>query len=164
MSILNKAILTGGLVMGVAFSAMAHPELKSSVPQADSAVAAPEKIQLNFSENLTVKFSGAKLTMTGMKGMSSHSPMPVAAKVAPGADPKSMVIIPREPLPAGTYRVDWRAVSSDTHPITGNYTFTVKQYYERPDYDCYSFSSLSGFDGNIWIAIFSDIWNKRCQT
>ena len=82
MSILNKAILTGGLVMGVAFSAMAHPELKSSVPQADSAVAAPEKIQLNFSENLTVKFSGAKLTMTGMKGMSSHSPMPVAAKVA----------------------------------------------------------------------------------
>lgn len=80
MSILNKAILTGGLVMGVAFSAMAHPELKSSVPQADSAVAAPEKIQLNFSENLTVKFSGAKLTMTGMKGMSSHSPMPVAAK------------------------------------------------------------------------------------
>lgn len=98
MSILNKAILTGGLVMGVAFSAMAHPELKSSVPQADSAVAAPEKIQLNFSENLTVKFSGAKLTMTGMKGMSSHSPMPVAAKVAPGADPKSMVIIPREPL------------------------------------------------------------------
>lgn len=26
MSILNKAILTGGLVMGVAFSAMAHPE------------------------------------------------------------------------------------------------------------------------------------------
>ena len=55
MSILNKAILTGGLVMGVAFSAMAHPELKSSVPQADSAVAAPEKIQLNFSENLTVE-------------------------------------------------------------------------------------------------------------
>ena len=51
MSILNKAILTGGLVMGVAFSAMAHPELKSSVPQADSAVAAPEKIQLNFSES-----------------------------------------------------------------------------------------------------------------
>lgn len=29
MSILNKAIITGGLVMGVAFSAMAHPELKA---------------------------------------------------------------------------------------------------------------------------------------
>ncbi|MGF8412721.1 copper homeostasis periplasmic binding protein CopC [Klebsiella pneumoniae] len=123
---MNMMISYQELVRTFPFSAMAHPELKSSVPQADSAVAAPEKIQLNFSENLTVKFSGAKLTMTGMKGMSSHSPMPVAAKVAPGADPKSMVIIPREPLPAGTYRVDWRAVSSDTHPITGNYTFTVK--------------------------------------
>lgn len=28
MLILKKAILTGGLIMGVAFSAMAHPELK----------------------------------------------------------------------------------------------------------------------------------------
>ncbi|MEE7593984.1 copper resistance protein CopC, partial [Escherichia coli] len=83
-------------------------------------------LKLNCSEELTVKFSYTKLTMMSMKGMSSHSPMPVAAKVAPGADPKSMVIIPREPLPARTYRVDWRAVSSDTHPITGNYTFTVK--------------------------------------
>ncbi len=46
MSILNKAILTGGLVMGVAFSAMAHPELKSSVPQADSAVAARKRFSL----------------------------------------------------------------------------------------------------------------------
>jgi hypothetical protein len=35
MLILKKTILTGGLIMGVAFSAMAHPELKSSVPQAD---------------------------------------------------------------------------------------------------------------------------------
>ncbi len=43
MSILNKAILTGGLVMGVAFSAMAHPELKSSVPQADLSRSGPGK-------------------------------------------------------------------------------------------------------------------------
>ncbi len=46
MSILNKAILTGGLVMGVAFSAMAHPELKSSVPQADSAVGRRKRFSL----------------------------------------------------------------------------------------------------------------------
>jgi hypothetical protein len=40
MLILKKAILTSGLIMGVAFSAMAHPELKSSAPQVDSAVPA----------------------------------------------------------------------------------------------------------------------------
>ncbi|MCL7653610.1 copper resistance protein CopC, partial [Klebsiella pneumoniae] len=63
MSILNKAILTGGLVMGVAFSAMAHPELKSSVPQADSAESAREKTQLNLPDNLNVKIPGANITM-----------------------------------------------------------------------------------------------------
>ena len=26
----------------------------------------------------------------------------------------------------GTYKVEWRAVSSDTHPITGNFSFKVK--------------------------------------
>ncbi|WP_256563534.1 MULTISPECIES: copper resistance protein CopC [unclassified Pseudomonas] len=38
----------------------------------------------------------------------------------------SMVIAPASPLTAGTYKVDWRAVSSDTHPITGSMTFKVK--------------------------------------
>ncbi|WP_458238384.1 copper resistance protein CopC, partial [Pseudomonas sp. P5_A2_2] len=41
-------------------------------------------------------------------------------------DPKTMFIIPTAPLTAGTYKVEWRAVSSDTHPITGNVTFKVK--------------------------------------
>ena len=126
MRLFYQAALASGLTVGLAFSAMAHPELKSSEPQANAKVSSPTKIELNFTEDFATKFSGAKLTMTGMKGMSSHSPMAVAAKVSPGSNPKSMVVTPREPLPAGTYRVDWRAVSSDTHPITGNYTFSVK--------------------------------------
>ncbi len=72
MSILNKAILTGGLVMGVAFSAMAHPELKSSVPQADSAVAAPEKIQLNFSENRKRKLTAVCSHQTRIGNLDAH--------------------------------------------------------------------------------------------
>jgi methionine-rich copper-binding protein CopC len=71
------------------------------------------------------QFSGAKLVMTEMPGM-AHSPMPMKAKVSGGSDPKAMLITPLSPLPAGTYKVDWRAVSSDTHPITGNVTFKVK--------------------------------------
>jgi methionine-rich copper-binding protein CopC len=63
--------------------------------------------------------------MTEMPGM-AHSPMPMKAKVSAGSDPKSMLITPLSPLPAGTYQVQWRAVSSDTHPITGNVTFKVK--------------------------------------
>ncbi|GGL45260.1 hypothetical protein GCM10009091_28920 [Pseudomonas brenneri] len=71
------------------------------------------------------QFSGAKLIMTAMPGM-AHSPMPIKASVSGSSDPKVMLIKPAAPLPAGTYRVDWRAVSSDTHPITGDVVFSVQ--------------------------------------
>jgi methionine-rich copper-binding protein CopC len=52
--------------------------------------------------------------------------MKVAANVSAGDDPKTMVITPAKPLMTGTYKVEWRAVSSDTHPMTGNISFKVK--------------------------------------
>ena len=105
--------------------AQAHPKLLASTPAEGATGAPPEKIELHFSENLVTQFSGAKLLMTEMPGM-AHAPMPIKAKVSASSDPKTMLITPTAPLPAGTYRVEWRAVSSDTHPITGNVTFKVK--------------------------------------
>ncbi|VVQ18537.1 Copper resistance protein C [Pseudomonas fluorescens] len=116
-------VLASGLFLSSL--AQAHPKLLSSTPAEGADGAAPGKIELHFSENLLTKFSGAKLVMTEMPGM-AHSPMPMKAKVSAGSDPKSMLITPLAPLPAGTYQVQWRAVSSDTHPITGNVTFKVK--------------------------------------
>ena len=115
--------LSTGLLMSAL--AQAHPKLLSSTPAEGADGAAPSNIELRFSENLMTQFSGAKLVMTAMPGM-AHSPMPMKAKVSGGSDPKTMLITPLSPLPAGTYKVEWRAVSSDTHPITGNVTFTVK--------------------------------------
>lgn len=106
--------------------AFAHPKLVSSTPADKAEVSAPQTIELKFSENLMTKFSGANLVMTGMPGMADHAPMKVAARVAGSDDPKTMVITPAKPLVPGTYRVDWRAVSSDTHPVNGNIGFTVK--------------------------------------
>ncbi|MCP1420031.1 methionine-rich copper-binding protein CopC [Pseudomonas laurylsulfativorans] len=105
--------------------AQAHPKLLASTPAEGATGAPPEKIELHFSENLVTQFSGAKLLMTEMSGM-AHPPMPIKAKVSASSDPKTMLITPTAPLPAGTYKVEWRAVSSDTHPITGNVTFKVK--------------------------------------
>ena len=119
--------ITFALVSGLLLStlAQAHPKLLSSTPAEGADGAAPGKIELRFSEDLLTQFSGAKLVMTEMPGM-AHSPMPMKAKVSAGSDPNTMLVTPLAPLPAGTYKVEWRAVSSDTHPITGNVTFKVK--------------------------------------
>ncbi len=114
---------TAALASSIAF---AHPKLVSSTPADKAEVAAPQKIELLFSESLITQFSGANLVMTGMPGMASHGSMKMAVKVSGSDDPKAMVITPAQPLPAGSYRVDWRAVSSDTHPVNGNLAFTVK--------------------------------------
>lgn len=118
------AALSAGLLMSAV--AQAHPKLLSSTPAEGATIAAPAKIELNYSEKLTTQFSGAKLIMTEMPGMSAHSPMGIKASVAGSVDPKMMVITPAAPLTPGTYKVEWRAVSSDTHPITGTVTFKVK--------------------------------------
>ncbi|TSP14644.1 MULTISPECIES: copper homeostasis periplasmic binding protein CopC [Cupriavidus] len=121
--LLPIAAATSILLFSVA--AQAHPRLLTSDPQANAEVAAPAKIELHFSETLTTQFSGAKLVMTGMPGM-SHSPMPVDVKVSGGEDGKTMVITPAKPPMSGDYRVEWRAVSADTHPVTGDFSFKVK--------------------------------------
>ena len=128
MSSFKALGVVGALSIGLLLSAaaQAHPKLLSSTPVNGTTVAAPAKIELNFSEKLTTQFSGAKLIMTEMPGMSAHSPMGVKASVAGSADPKMMVITPAATLTPGTYQVEWRAVSSDTHPITGTVTFKVK--------------------------------------
>jgi hypothetical protein len=118
-------------------SAFAHAKLVSSTPADNAEVSAPQKIELQFSESLVTKFSGASLLATdaasmagmpdmkGMQGMSDHT-MKVPAKVSGSDDPKTMVITPNQPLVPGKYRVQWQAVSSDTHRVTGTISFTVK--------------------------------------
>ncbi len=127
MSVLKTTWVAVALCSGLLISgqAAAHPKLLSSLPAAGASGPAPETIELHFSENLMTQFSGAKLIMTAMPGM-AHSPMPIKARVSGSDDPKVMLIKPAQPLPVGTYRVDWRAVSSDTHPITGDVVFSVQ--------------------------------------
>ncbi|MHA6891937.1 copper homeostasis periplasmic binding protein CopC [Ralstonia pseudosolanacearum] len=120
-----KATLAACAALAVS-SAFAHPKLVSSTPADKSAGPAPAKIELHFSEALVPQFSGANLVMTAMPGMADHGAMKVTAKVSGADEGKTMVITPAQPLVPGAYRVDWRAVASDTHVVNGNVAFDVK--------------------------------------
>lgn len=109
----------------VASAAYAHPKLVSATPAPNATVAKLGKVQLQFSEKLMPKFSGADLIMTGMNGM-NHAPMKVASAAALGPDGRTLIVTPKSPLGAGRYSVAWHVVSADTHRITGNYVFAVK--------------------------------------
>lgn len=125
MRILPSALLAAGLF--AAAPAIAHPKLLSATPAPEATITTgPQKLTLNFSEKLVPQFSAAEVTMTEMPGMAMSSPHAFPGKSAVGPDGKSLVVTFAKPLPRGSYRVDWRVVSSDTHRITGNYTIKVK--------------------------------------
>jgi hypothetical protein len=111
----------------VSAPAIAHPKLISSTPAAQATVTNATQVSLTFSETLMAPVSGIDLAMTGMPGMANHAPMKIAGfKTSVAADGKTLVAVFPRPLPAGTYKLDWHAVSTDTHRITGTLAFTVR--------------------------------------
>lgn len=116
----SLALLTAGML--ASSLAQAHPKLLSSTPENNAVGAAPKAIELRFSEDLLPRFSSAKLIMTDMP----NSPMEVKTSVSADADPRTLLVTPAAALGKGRYRVEWRAVSSDTHPVTGTLGFEVR--------------------------------------
>lgn len=110
----------------VATAAQAHPRLATAMPAADAVVTAPTKVQLAFSEALVAQFSGIDLTMTEMPGMKMGPMKMNVVKAALAPDGKTLVATFAKPLSAGTYKVDYHIVSTDTHRVQGSYTFKVK--------------------------------------
>lgn len=109
------------LVSGAVF---AHPKIVSTTPADHAEVSAPATIEITFSETLMTQLSGADLTMTETSGAAGSTK--IEAKTAASADTKSLVMTPAKPLGPGTYRVDWHAVSTDTHAVKGSFSFRVK--------------------------------------
>lgn len=107
--------------------AAAHTQLVSSSPAANATVAAPTKIELRFNEAVIGSTARATIAMTSMPGMASHAPMAITGFTAQmGKDRKSMTLLLRRPLTAGTYQVGWSAAGVDTHRMSGNFSFIVR--------------------------------------
>lgn len=116
--------------VAIAAPALAHPQLVSATPAQSANASNVNRIVLTYSEPLVAAFSGFDVVMTAMPGMPQghqHQPTKVSGIVVRvGADGKSLVGTMARRLAPGNYDVNWRAVSTDTHRITGKISFTVQ--------------------------------------
>jgi copper resistance protein C len=103
------------LVFG-AIAAEAHAALDRAEPRVGSTVeTAPQEITLWFTENLEPAFS--TIDVRDADG----------ARVDQGKAQVNETImrVGLKPLPPGTYKVHWRAVSADSHATEGSFSFQV---------------------------------------
>jgi len=118
--------LAAVLVVAIPGAAMAHAKLTASTPTANATVAKPARIELKFSDKLIAPTIKTEVIMTGMPGMADHAPMKMAHTSKMGKDGKSMTLMLKKALPAGSYTVKWSAAGADSHRMGSEFSFKVK--------------------------------------
>ena len=114
------AVVAAAASLAFASQAFAHAHLKTSTPADKATVTtSPSELDLTFSEELNLKFTGVKVT-----GPKKTEVKTGAAMLMDGD--KGLMVPVSEKLDAGTYQVEWHALSADGHKTNGTYSFTVK--------------------------------------
>lgn len=104
------------LWLAIPFTASAHTSLESTTPAKDEAVKeAVNEIQMKFNTPIA-ELSSFTVTSSDNQAVAVND-----IKV----DGSSMSGKPAQPLTSGTYKVQWKIVGEDSHPIEGSYTFSV---------------------------------------
>ena len=124
-SILPSAAAALALLMAPV-AASAHTRLVASTPAAGSTASKVTSVSLHFSEKLIPATIKTSLVMTAMPGMTDHPPMKIPYSSAMGKDGKSMTLLLKRPLAAGSYTLSWSAAGADTHRMGSEFSFTVK--------------------------------------
>lgn len=105
-------------LLAQASPAMAHDRLVDASPSKNSVLdVIPADITLSFSA--TPSNLGLAIKVTGPDGAEYAAGEPIL-------DGTTVRQSLKAEAPAGDYRVDWRVVSSDGHPISGTIDFTVE--------------------------------------
>jgi copper resistance protein C len=111
------AALSWLLLIVSAPAAHAHASLTHASPSAGSTLsAAPQEVTLTFTDTLEAAFS--KITVTDANGIEVNQ--------GKGQVNGNVMRVSLKSLAAGSYKVNWRAVSTDTHKTEGNFTFSIK--------------------------------------
>jgi len=100
-------------------AAFAHAHLVRATPAEGGTVkSAPNEVTFKFNEKLEPAFSSAVIRN------SAGNQVDRADAHVDTAD-RTVVRVSLPPLDPGIYTVEWRAMSSDTHKINGNFKFRV---------------------------------------
>jgi methionine-rich copper-binding protein CopC len=98
-------------------AALAHSELRRSVPASGAVLAAaPERFELHFNERVQV--TAIRLFRDG----GAEIPFPARRAIREA----EAEILPAPALDPGAYRIEWRAISRDGHPVGGTIRFAVR--------------------------------------
>lgn len=102
----------------LATPAFAHAFLDHAVPPVGGSISAsPSELQLSFTQDVVVAFSGVHVSGPG------GAAVPTAKPVSGPANTLHVRLGHR--LKPGTYVVSWHVVSVDTHHTSGTYRFTI---------------------------------------
>lgn len=121
LRLLVVAVALVGALFGTAGPASAHAALTGSTPAQGSVVdRAPEQVTLTFSEGVAMGDDsirvldpqGKRVDRGKLRNLCSGSVVKYGTGLPPG-------------LRDGTYTVAWQAVSADSHPVSGAFTFSI---------------------------------------
>lgn len=113
------AALALALAFGFAAEASAHAKLVKSDPPANGDAKDNKNIELTFSEEISGKLSGAVVKDAAGKTLASSAMV--------DQNGKGLMVMMKDPLKAGAYKVEWHAVASDDgHRTTGALAFNAK--------------------------------------
>lgn len=108
------------MLLGGAGTASAHAALVSTDPVQNSVVpTAPSVVTLTFSEGMTLTSDSVRVLDPSGKQVDAGD-----SEHADGKSDTARVTL-RTGLTNGTYTVAWRAVSEDSHPVGGAFTFSI---------------------------------------
>ncbi|MDQ0559947.1 methionine-rich copper-binding protein CopC [Rhizobium mesoamericanum] len=107
-------------LLGLAGQVFAHAHLTASTP-ADKATltTSPAELDLHFSEELDITFSGLKILAPDKTVVKTGEPTLMNGG-------KTLMVPLPETLGPGAYEVEWHVLSTDGHKSNGTYGFTVK--------------------------------------
>ncbi len=123
--LLVLVVVVGGSGVGVTASlsvpgvAAAHAVLESTVPAAGSAVAtSPPRVELTFGEPVTLPSAALRVFDASGDRVDAG---PAHHPGGEGTEVSSSLPALRD----GSYVVAWKAISADSHPVSGAFTFSV---------------------------------------